>query len=69
MGALPSDCEKVEWAEARKRRARHQYSARDGGHAPLCPPYTLTVGLDAFLDLLDENDHPPIFDPSRRSYV
>jgi hypothetical protein len=26
-------------------------------------------GLDAFLDLLDENDHPPIFDPSRRSYV
>jgi Suppressor of fused protein (SUFU) len=26
-------------------------------------------GLDAFLDLLDENDYPPIFDPSRRSYV
>jgi hypothetical protein len=32
-------------------------------------PTQLTVGLDAFLDLLDENDHPPIFDPSRRSYV
>ena len=26
-------------------------------------------GLDAFLDLLDENDYPPIFDPARRSYV
>ena len=26
-------------------------------------------GLDAFLDLLDENDYPPIFDPSRKSYV
>ena len=26
-------------------------------------------GLDAFLDLLDESDYPPIFDPSRRSYV
>lgn len=26
-------------------------------------------GLDAFLDLLDENDHPPIFDPARKSYV
>ena len=25
--------------------------------------------LDAFLDLLDENDYPPIFDPSRGSYV
>lgn len=28
-----------------------------------------TEGLDAFLDLLDENDYPPIFDPTRRSYV
>jgi hypothetical protein len=28
-----------------------------------------TDGLDAFLDLLDANDHPPIFDPSRQSYV
>lgn len=26
-------------------------------------------GVDAFLDLLDENDHPPIFDPARKSYV
>ena len=26
-------------------------------------------GLDAFLDLLDKNDYPPIFDPARRSYV
>jgi hypothetical protein len=26
-------------------------------------------GLDAFLDLLDENDYPPIFDPSRKSYA
>ena len=26
-------------------------------------------GLDAFLDLLDENDYPAIFDPSRKSYV
>lgn len=26
-------------------------------------------GLDAFLDLLDENDYPPIFDPARKSYV
>lgn len=26
-------------------------------------------GLDAFLDLLDESDYPPIFDPSRKSYV
>jgi hypothetical protein len=26
-------------------------------------------GVDGFLDLLDENDYPPIFDPSRRSYV
>ena len=26
-------------------------------------------GLDAFLDLLDENDYPPVFDPSRKSYV
>ena len=26
-------------------------------------------GLDAFLDLLDENDYPPIFDPARQSYV
>jgi hypothetical protein len=26
-------------------------------------------GLDPFLDLLDENDYPPIFDPTRRSYV
>ena len=26
-------------------------------------------GVDAFLDLLDENDYPPIFDPSRKSYV
>ena len=26
-------------------------------------------GLDAFLDLLDENDYPPIFDPMRKSYV
>jgi hypothetical protein len=26
-------------------------------------------GLNAFLDLLDENDYPPIFDPSRKSYV
>jgi suppressor of fused protein SUFU len=28
-----------------------------------------SVGVDAFLDLLDENDYPAIFDPSRRSYV
>jgi Suppressor of fused protein (SUFU) len=28
-----------------------------------------TEGLGAFLDLLDENDYPPIFDPSRKSYV
>ena len=26
-------------------------------------------GLDAFLDLLDENGYPPIFDPARKSYV
>ena len=26
-------------------------------------------GLDPFLDLLDENGYPPIFDPSRKSYV
>ncbi|MET4169276.1 hypothetical protein ABIB99_000350 [Bradyrhizobium sp. LA6.1] len=26
-------------------------------------------GLDPFLDLLDENDYPPIFDPTRKSYV
>jgi hypothetical protein len=26
-------------------------------------------GLDAFLDLLDENDYPTIFDPSRKSYL
>ena len=26
-------------------------------------------GLDAFLDLLDENYYPPIFDPMRKSYV
>ncbi|MBR0905098.1 suppressor of fused domain protein [Bradyrhizobium liaoningense] len=26
-------------------------------------------GLDSFLDLLDENDYPPIFDPARKSYV
>ena len=26
-------------------------------------------GLDAFLDLLDENDYPAIFDPTRKSYV
>jgi hypothetical protein len=26
-------------------------------------------GLDAFLDLLDENDYPPIFDPARKSYA
>ncbi|MCP3398111.1 suppressor of fused domain protein [Bradyrhizobium sp. CCGB20] len=28
-----------------------------------------TRGLDPFLDLLDENDYPPIFDPARKSYV
>lgn len=28
-----------------------------------------THGLDDFLDVLDENDYPPIFDPKRRSYV
>ena len=26
-------------------------------------------GIDAFLDLLDENDYPAIFDPARKSYV
>lgn len=26
-------------------------------------------GLNPFLDLLDENDYPPIFDPTRKSYV
>ncbi|TFV79959.1 suppressor of fused domain protein [Bradyrhizobium frederickii] len=26
-------------------------------------------GLDPFLDLLDDNDYPPIFDPKRKSYV
>ncbi|MCS3501038.1 hypothetical protein M2189_000009 [Bradyrhizobium japonicum] len=26
-------------------------------------------GLDPFLDLLDEHDYPPIFDPARKSYV
>ena len=26
-------------------------------------------GLDAFLDLLDENDYSPIFDPARKSYA
>jgi hypothetical protein len=26
-------------------------------------------GLDPFLDLLDENDYPPIYDPARKSYV
>jgi hypothetical protein len=26
-------------------------------------------GLDEFLDLIDENDYPTIFDPSRKSYV
>ncbi|UEM15698.1 suppressor of fused domain protein [Bradyrhizobium barranii subsp. barranii] len=26
-------------------------------------------GLDPFLDLLDENNYPPIFDPTRKSYV
>lgn len=28
-----------------------------------------TDGLDAFLDLLDEHDYPPIFDPERQSYA
>ena len=28
-----------------------------------------TDGLGAFLDLLDANEYPPIFDPSRQSYV
>jgi hypothetical protein len=28
-----------------------------------------TRGLDPFLDLLDDNDYPPIFDPARKSYV
>jgi Suppressor of fused protein (SUFU) len=28
-----------------------------------------TAGLNAFLDLLDRNDYPPIFDPARPSYV
>ena len=26
-------------------------------------------GLDAFLDLLDENDYPAVFDPARRSFT
>lgn len=26
-------------------------------------------GLDPFLDMLDENDYPPIFDPKRPSYI
>jgi len=26
-------------------------------------------GLDAFLDLLDDNEYPAIFDPARKSYV
>lgn len=26
-------------------------------------------GLNAFLDMLDERDYPPIFDPKRKSYV
>lgn len=26
-------------------------------------------GLNAFLDMLDEEDHPPIFDPKRKSYL
>ena len=26
-------------------------------------------GLNEFLDLLDDNDYPPIFDPARKSYV
>lgn len=35
------------------------------------PEYALikAEGLDPFLDLLDENDYPPIFDPTRKSYV
>ncbi|MER9756358.1 suppressor of fused domain protein [Mesorhizobium sp. M0166] len=28
-----------------------------------------TAGLDAFLDVLDEHDYPPIFNPERKSYV
>ena len=26
-------------------------------------------GLDPFLDLLDDNEYPPIFDPARKSYA
>ena len=26
-------------------------------------------GLNEFLDLLDDNEYPPIFDPARTSYV
>ena len=26
-------------------------------------------GLDPFLDLLDENEYPPLFDPARKSYA
>ena len=28
-----------------------------------------TRGLDPFLDMLDEKEYPPIFDPARKSYV
>jgi hypothetical protein len=28
-----------------------------------------TAGLDAFLDVLDEHEYPPIFNPERNSYV
>ena len=33
------------------------------------PGLIKSEGLDSLLDLLDENDYPPIFDPARQSYV
>src|SRR6266536_854908 len=30
------------------RRAHHQYLAGNGGHASLCPPYTLKLHFDKF---------------------
>src|SRR4051812_14528529 len=31
------------WAKAHLRRAHHLRRGRDGGHAPLCPPYVSSV--------------------------
>jgi hypothetical protein len=31
--------------------------------------FKLNNGFDALMDLFDQNQHPYIFDPKRRSYV